>query len=122
MGDSWNDKNGNPVNDPKLFREDMKIGDIVMVRDGSTPIALVQITGNAYIEQNIDKIFDWFKLRRKIKLLDFFEEETKIILDEVLKKHGSIHIQAPGTLTFCKGSNATNDFIEEWSKQINYKN
>ena len=31
MGDSWNDKNGNPVNDPKWFRDDMKIGDVVMV-------------------------------------------------------------------------------------------
>ena len=29
MGESWNDKNGNPVNDPKWFRDDMKIGDVV---------------------------------------------------------------------------------------------
>lgn len=121
MGDSWNDKNGNPVNDPKWFRDDMKVGDVVMVRDGSTPVALVKVTGNAYIEPNVDDDFDWFALRRKIELLGFYESEEKQLLNNILKDYGKNHIQAPGTLTYCNGSNATNDFIVEWHKLANYK-
>lgn len=121
MGDSWNDKNGNPVNDPKWFRDDMKIGDVVMVRDGSTPVALVKVIGVAYIEPNVDEEFDWFALRRRIELLGFYENEEKQLLDDILKDYGKNHIQAPGTLTYCNGNNATNDFIVEWHKLANYK-
>ncbi|MDM1551185.1 McrB family protein [Empedobacter falsenii] len=116
MGESWEDKNGNSVNDPKWFKVDMKIGDVVMVRDGSTPIALVKITGNAYVESNTDDNFDWFRLRRQIENLCFYEEDEKKLLKQTLSKYGKSHIQAPGTLTFCSGSNATNDFIIEWYK------
>jgi len=121
MGDSWNDKNGNPVNDPKWFRNDMKLGDVVMVRDGSTPVALVKVIGNAYVEPNIDDDFDWFALRRRIELLGFYGEEEKTLLNQILNDYGKNHIQAPGTLTYCNGSNATNDFIVEWDKITNYK-
>lgn len=116
MGESWEDKNGNSVNDPKWFKADMKIGDVVMVRDGSTPIALVKITGNAYVESNTDDNFDWFRLRRQIENLGFYEEDEKKLLKQTLSDYGKNHIQAPGTLTFCSGSNATNDFIVEWYK------
>jgi len=116
MGESWEDKNGNSVNDPKWFKADMKIGDVVMVRDGSTPIALVKITGNAYVESNTDDNFDWFRLRRQIENLCFYEEDEKKLLKQTLSDYGKSHIQAPGTLTFCSGSNATNDFIVEWYK------
>ena len=43
MGESWNDKIGKPVSDPKFFKDDMKIDDVVMVRNGSTPVALVKV-------------------------------------------------------------------------------
>lgn len=120
MGDSWVDKNGNKVNDPKRFKEDMKIGDVVMVRDGSTPIALVKVIGDAYSEPNVDEDLDWFPLRRKIEILGFYEREEEL-LQNILKKYGKGHIQAPGTLTLCNGNNATNDFIFEWYKLVNYK-
>lgn len=121
MGESWNDKNGNPVNDPKWFRDDMKIGDVVMVRDGSTPVALVKVIGNAYVEPNADDDFDWFKLRRQIETLGFYGEDEKKLLNQILTDYGKIHIQAPGTLTYCNGDNATNDFIVEWYKLSNHK-
>ncbi|MEO6230876.1 MAG: AAA family ATPase [Ferruginibacter sp.] len=121
MGDSWNDKNGNPVNDPKWFRDDMKIGDVVMVRDGSTPVSLVEVIGNAYLEPNVDENFDWFTLRRKVEVLGFYDNEEMLLLNEILKDYGKNHIQAPGTLTYCNGSNATNDFIVEWNKIAIYK-
>lgn len=33
LGNYWDDKNGKPVNDPKAFENQMKIGDVVMVRN-----------------------------------------------------------------------------------------
>lgn len=121
MGEYWEDKKGNPVADPNIFKEDMKINDVVMVRDGSKPVALVKVKGNAYIEQDTDDEFDWFKLRRKIEVLGFYEEDEKNLLDEILTTYGKSHIQAPGTLTYCNGSNATNNFIVEWYKLRNHK-
>ena len=121
MGEFWKDKNGNPVNDPEWFRDEMKIGDVVMVRDGSTPVALVKVIGNSYLEPNVDEEFDWFSLRRKIEILGFYEKEEKQLLSDTLNDYGKNHIQAPGTLTYCNGSNATNDFIIEWHKLANYK-
>ena len=120
MGEYWEDKKGNPVIDPNLFKEDMKIDDVVMVRDGSTPVALVKIKGNAYIENDIDNEFDWFKLRRQIEIVGFYGENEKKLLDQILRTYGKSHIQAPGTLTYCNGNNATNNFIEEWYKLRNY--
>lgn len=121
MGEYWEDKKGNPVVDPKLFKDDMKIDDVVMVRDGSTPVALVKVKGDAYIEHDTDDEFDWFKLRRKIEILGFYEEDEKNLLNQILTAYGKSHIQAPGTLTYCNGSNATNNFIVEWYKLRNHK-
>lgn len=122
MGEAWEDKKGNPVKDPEYFKKDMHVGDIVMIRDGSTPIALVKVVGQAYIENNTTEGFDWFKLRRKIEVLGFYEESDKKILKQILSRHNKNHIQAPGTLTFCSGSNSTNDFIYEWHKTVNHRN
>ena len=122
LGEEWNDKNDNPVADPQYFKKDMRIGDIVMVRDTVTPVALVKIESDAFIENNIDEDFDWFKLRRKVSVLSFFEGSDKNTLDEILKKYGKNHIQAPGTLTLCQGDNATNKFIKVWHKKSIYKN
>lgn len=121
MGEYWEDKKGNPVVDPNLFKDDMKIDDVVMVRDGSTPVALVKVKGDAYIEHDTDDEFDWFKLRRKIEILGFYEEDEKNLLNQILTAYGKSHIQAPGTLTYCNGSNATNNFIVEWYKLRNHK-
>ncbi|WP_353851292.1 AAA family ATPase [Acinetobacter sp.] len=121
MGEFWKDKKGNPVDDPKLFKADMKIDDVVMVRDGSTPVALVKVKSDAYIENDTDDEFDWFKLRRQIEILGFYDEDEKNLLDKILTTYGKSHIQAPGTLTYCNGYNATNNFIVEWYKLRNYK-
>ncbi|MDP3211946.1 McrB family protein [Methylotenera sp.] len=121
MGNSWSDKNGNPANDPKQFREVIEIGDVVMVRDGSTPVALVKVIGDAYVEPSVDENFDWFTLRRKIEVLGFFYREEKQLLDAILKNHRSERIQAQGTLTRCSSINATKDFIVEWNKMADYK-
>lgn len=119
LGESWNDKKGNLVSDPDWFKNDMQIGDIVMVRNTVTPLALVKILSNSFIDKTADYNFDWFTLRRKIELLAIYDESRdNKILELSLKKYGTKHIQAAGTLTFCQGSNATNYFIKQWYKQV----
>lgn len=116
LGDIWNDKNGNPNGAPEIFKTEMQIGDIVMVRDTITPVALVQIEGKSYLENNITDDFDWFKLRRKIKIIAIYDASMEDLKMNLLNKYDKNYIQAPGTLTKCQGNNATNDFIREWYK------
>lgn len=116
LGDSWNDRNGNPTNAPEIFKNEMQIGDIVMVRDTITPVALVQIEGKAFLEQNTDEDFDWFKLRRSVKILAFYDDYMADLMKYLLEKYNKNYIQAPGTLTKCQGNTATNDFIRDWYK------
>lgn len=119
LGSTWNDKNGNEVNDPKKFKSELAINDIVMIRNGMKPLALVRIDGDSYVTSNTDENFDWFDLRRKIEVLSIFNNsKDKTILEQSLKKFNSKHIQAPGTLTLCQGNNATNYFIKQWHKKI----
>jgi 5-methylcytosine-specific restriction protein B len=119
LGETWNDKNGNPVSDPSVFKNEIKVGDVVMVRETITPVALVRIESNSFIEKKSNYNFDWFTLRREIELLAIFDEsKDRKRLEESLKKYTSKHIQAPGTLTLCQGNNATNNFIKQWYKKI----
>lgn len=53
------------------FHDRMQIGDIVLVRDGHTPIALVQVTGKWERTENTNDDLDWFRMRRKVKVLDY---------------------------------------------------
>ncbi len=115
LGEYWEDKNGNPVSDPTFFKNDMKVGDVVMVRETTTPIALVKVIGDYYVEENSDYQFDWFPLRRNIEIINFFDENIhQDLLNKILKEYNTKYIQASKTLTFCENDNATNNFIWEW--------
>ncbi len=117
MGESWKIKNGDAP-DPLYFKRDVKINDIVLIRDGSTPIAMVQVKDTWYIENNVNLNLDWFKLRRPIKILKEFTDKEIPLLNRILKRYDTSWIQASGTLTPCKYKNATNDFIREWYLHI----
>lgn len=106
LGDHWLDKNNKSAPDPKHFKESIQINDIVMIRDGHSPLALVQVTSDAFIEKKTDENFDWFPLRREIIVLSYFGKETESLLETTLDKYSSKHIQASGTLTHCSNSNA----------------
>ena len=52
------------------FKNDMKIGDIVLIKRGSKPLALVKVIGSCEdIRTNNDDRLDWFRYRRKIEIL-----------------------------------------------------
>lgn len=118
MGESWVNQKGEEVSDPKDFKNQMQVEDIVLIRDGISPIALVQVTGAWYIESNIDEDFDWFRLRRPIKLLKEYDSSNAKLKESILLEYGKNHIQAPGTLTPANNNNATNQFIKKWFLQV----
>lgn len=53
------------------FKDRMQLGDIVLVRDGIQPIALVEVTGKWEQKINPDEDLDWFSQRRKIRVLEY---------------------------------------------------
>lgn len=88
------------------FKEKMAIGDIVAVKQGSTPIALVKVIGYAYFEQKIDDDFDWFPNRRKIEIIDFYDSSYNFTIP-----------QPRGTLSICNDLNTeTAKVIIQWHR------
>jgi 5-methylcytosine-specific restriction protein B len=88
------------------FKDRMAIGDIVAVKEGSIPIALVKVIGNAYIEREIDEDFDWFPNRRRVEILDFYNASYDFTIP-----------QARGTLSICSNLNTdTAKVIIQWHR------
>jgi 5-methylcytosine-specific restriction protein B len=97
------EKGGDKINQ---FKEKMAIGDIVAVKQGSTPIALVKVIGDAYFEQKIDDDFDWFPNRRKIEIIDFYDPSYNFTIP-----------QPRGTLSICNDLNTeTAKVIIQWHR------
>ena len=59
------------------FRSEMKIGDIVLVRLGEKPIALVRVTGEFEKTKKVDKNLDWFHIRRNIEVIEFVKKQNE---------------------------------------------
>lgn len=90
------------------FENECAIGDVVLVKKGATPVALVKITGNVQTltKQNIDENLDWFEVRRSIAILEFYDSYNQ-----------PSKISSRGTLTPCHNlSNETAKFIVGWYK------
>jgi len=98
----WKD---NKSDQCKQFKEAIDIGDVILVRDGATPIALVEV-----VEKNIESnIYD---NEHKIKVLSLYNDNIKNII-------GLYEGQAPGTLTIVSNkNNDTGKFIIRWHKLI----
>lgn len=92
----------------RKFRNDMEEKDIVVVRSGKTPIALVEVVGKAEIKKDPDPNLDWFENRRKIKILDFYSDEYNFSIP-----------RAQGTLAICSNPEAeTTKIILNWYNKI----
>jgi 5-methylcytosine-specific restriction protein B len=89
------------------FQNNMKIGDVVVVKSGKTPIAIVEVLGQSYYEENTNKNFDWFSFRRKIEILEFYKDEYQFDIP-----------QPRGTLSVCDNLQApTSKIIINWHKK-----
>lgn len=90
----------------RQFKNDVKLGDIIAIKRGGTPIALVKINGEYWLEEEVDDSFDWFPHRRKVEVLDFYKES-----------YGFNIPQKRGTLSICKDlSTPTSQTIINWYK------
>ena len=58
------------------FNNIMSIGDIVLVKRGRKPLALVKVIGNVDKSNLKDDITNWISFTREIEVLDFFDSET----------------------------------------------
>ena len=89
------------------FEKTMQIGDIVLVKHGASIIALVEVTGDYEYSNQTDNLL-WFERRRKVKVLDWYNE-----------KYGYC-VSPRKTLERCAKPN-TNTFIsiKQWIQRIN---
>ncbi len=89
-----------------LFQKEMKVNDVVAIKNGAKLIALVQVIGGAYHVDNDTTEIGWIEHRRPIRLLDW--ELEKIALP-----------QPRGTLEKCVNKNApTTQIISEWHDRV----
>lgn len=60
------------------FKGEMEIGDIVLIKRGSIPLALVQVDSDFVEKEKEDYTsLDWFTFERKVKILDIVDEFKK---------------------------------------------
>lgn len=62
------------------FKDKMKIGDIIAIKKGGTPIALVKVIGEYFLCDEIDHELDWFEHGEKLKFLIFIKVIISFIL------------------------------------------
>jgi len=97
-------------NSPRLdaFKNEMKNGDIILVRRNKKPIALVQVLdGVKDRRQNAYNQLDWFRYARKVKILDFADnrEDFTSASQQVLRKSSN-------------KKDKTYQYIDNWYNEI----
>jgi 5-methylcytosine-specific restriction protein B len=93
------------------FKDDVQIGDVFLVRSKG-PLALVQVTGNHFFleEKDVNRKFDWFRNRRKVRVLSWFDVD----MEKLLGTRTIDGIYAPNTFDSANNS----DFIRNWHSII----
>jgi len=89
-----------------VFKDEMRVNDIVAIKNGAQLIALVQVIGGAYQVKDDDSEIGWIEHRRPIRVLDW-ELENKTLP------------QPRGTLERCVSNNApTTQIIRDWHERV----
>jgi 5-methylcytosine-specific restriction protein B len=89
-----------------LFRDRMQIGDIVAVRTGQTPVALVSVLSDS--QEGPEEDLLWFSNSREVHVLDWYSPEDDFIIPV-----------ATGTLMVCSDtSKPTSKIIIGWYERI----
>lgn len=90
------------------FINRMKVGDIVAIKNGGEPIALVEVVGDYYRDDVVNPELDWFNHRRQVKVLDFYKKDYNFVIP-----------QPRGTLRICDNLNTdTSRIIIDWHKEF----
>jgi len=103
-------------NQTKDFIKKIKDKDIVLVKRGSQPIALVEVDGD--LEDNYENdltALDWFQYRKKVKVLDIFNKSKLDTADKPKNDFPSPR----GTLNLAKDEKTpTYQYILNWHKSL----
>ena len=71
IGLGYLSKNNSQIN---KFKNEIKIDDIILIKRGQTPIALVKVIGELKdVNKNNNDKLDWFRYRREVKVLAYAE-------------------------------------------------
>ena len=89
----------------RTFRDDMKVNDIVAIKNGGKLIALVQVIGGWYEVSDDPSETWWIENRRPIRVLDWAIEDKHLP-------------QTRGTLDRCVNDVETTRIIREWFEQV----
>ncbi|MCL6385973.1 pyruvate kinase [Pectobacterium carotovorum subsp. carotovorum] len=87
------------------FKNDVKVNDIVAIKNGAKLIALVQVIGGDYAVHDDNSEIGWIEHRRPIRVLDWD------IWDKTLP-------QPRGTLVKCVNDVETTRIIRDWHTRI----
>ncbi|WP_224651396.1 hypothetical protein [Pectobacterium versatile] len=87
------------------FKNDVKVNDIVAIKNGAKLIALVQVIGGDYAVHDDNSEIGWIEHRRPIRVLDWE------IWDKTLP-------QPRGTLVKCVNDVETTRIIRDWHTRI----
>jgi hypothetical protein len=87
------------------FRHEMKVNDIVAIKNGEKLIALVQVIGGCYEVKNDGTDISWIENRRPIRVLDWELDEKKLP-------------QPQGTLNKCVNDVETTRVIKNWHSRV----
>ena len=106
MGESWeNDKGA-----PDIFKKEMKIGDLVLIRP---MYALVKVVSDWYTlnSSEVNEELDWFPLRRNVQFLSSnYPENYETLRDNIFN---------PTTLSIIKESNTeAHQYIKNWYNNL----
>ena len=110
MGNEWKNDRGAP----SRFKEDMQIGDIVVLRHQGSPRYLVEVISPCIRNEDEDKIDVWFAIYRKVRVLSNKGEDYKEYYKSEEKKNWTEGLYAPTTF-----QNANDwDFAHYWYNKI----
>lgn len=103
-------------NQTQNFKKSVKVKDIILIKQGSKPIALVEVTGE--LEDSLKNdltALDWFRYRREVKILDIFNKSK---LDSADKPQ--YDFPSPrGKLAISKDKKSpTYQYIVNWHKSL----
>ena len=89
------------------FVETMEIGDVVAIKYGGQPVALVEVAGDVYETAQVNPDLDWFPLRRQVKVLEFYNNNYNFSIPQIR-----------GTLVKCSNMEVpTSQVIKKWHRQ-----
>jgi len=100
----------------KAFLKEVNPFDIVLIKKGSRPIALVEIESDVIdLNENDLTRLDWFRYRRKVKVLDIFNKTKLDFSDRPMNNFPSPR----GTLTLAKNEKSgTYQYIFNWHRAL----